>query len=74
MILDFCDYMNDTIRILLLLNNIKSKKSLKMSEYKIKLFDYYLKFPYTMMEKKQKSMVLKKVLMSIILFFTGNQI
>lgn len=52
MILDFCDYMNDTIRILLLLNNIKSKKSLKMSEYKIKLFDYYLKFPYTMMEKK----------------------
>lgn len=54
MILDFCDYMNDTIRILLLLNNIKSKKSLKMSEYKIKLFDYYLKFPYTMMEKSRR--------------------
>lgn len=52
MILDFCDYMNDAIRILLLLNNVKSKKTLKMSEQKIKLFDYYLKFPYTMMGEK----------------------
>lgn len=52
MILDFCDYMNDAIRILVLLNNVKLKKLSKMSEFKIKLFDYYLKFPYTMMEEK----------------------
>lgn len=49
MILDFCDYINDSIRILILLKNSKSRKSIKMNEYKIKLYDYYLKFPYTMM-------------------------
>lgn len=49
MILDFCDYINDSIRILILLNNTKTKKSINMNEYKIKLYDYYLKFPYTMM-------------------------
>lgn len=48
MISDFCDYINDSIRILILLNNSKSRKSLKMDDYKIKLYDYYLKFPYTM--------------------------
>lgn len=50
MILDFCEYINDSIRILLLLKNVNSRKSLKMNEFKIKLFDYFLKFPYTMME------------------------
>lgn len=48
MILDFCEYINDSLRILVLLKNAQSKKSLKLNEHKIKQFDYYLKFPYTM--------------------------
>lgn len=51
MILDLCDYINDSVRMLVLLKNTASKKSLKMTEYKITLYDYFLKFPYTMMEK-----------------------
>ena len=47
--INFTDYINDAVRILILLNASKSRKSLAMTERKIMLFDYYLKFPHTML-------------------------
>lgn len=47
--ISFSDYINDAVRILILLNTVKEHKSLKMTENKIKLYDYYLKFPCTML-------------------------
>ena len=47
--INFTDYLNDAVRILILLNAAKSRKSLAMTERKIMLFDYYLKFPHTML-------------------------
>ena len=47
--INFTDYINDAVRILILLNAAKSRKSLIMTERKIMLFDYYLKFPHTML-------------------------
>ena len=46
---DFSDQINDLVRILVLLNATKNRKSLKMNEVKITLYDYYLKFPRTML-------------------------
>ncbi len=45
----FSDYINDAVRILVLLDAGKDRKSLKMTENRIKLFDYFLKFPCTML-------------------------
>lgn len=45
----FSDYINDAVRILILLDSVKDRKSLKMTESKIKLYDYFLKFPCTML-------------------------
>jgi len=47
--ISFSDYINDAIRILILLNTVKEHKSVKMTENKIKLYDYYMKFPCTML-------------------------
>ena len=47
--INFTDYINDAVRILILLNAAKSRKSLVMTARKIMLFDYYLKFPHTML-------------------------
>jgi len=47
--ISFTDYINDSIRILIIANTVKDRKSLKLTENKIKLFDYYLKFPKTML-------------------------
>lgn len=44
----FSDYINDSIRILLIVNAFNDKKSFKLTDNKIKLYDYYLKFPKTM--------------------------
>lgn len=46
---NFSDYINDSVRILVLLDAVKERKSVKVTEHKIKLYDYYLKFPCTMM-------------------------
>lgn len=46
---NFSDYVNDAVRVLVLLNAVKDRKSIKATENKIKLFDYYLKFPCTML-------------------------
>lgn len=47
--INFTDYINDSVRILILLSGAKNRKSLVMTERKIMLFDYYLKFPHTML-------------------------
>lgn len=47
--INFTDYINDAVRIIILLNATKHRKSLVMTERKIMLFDYYLKFPHTML-------------------------
>ena len=41
---NFSDYINDAVRVLVLLNAVKDRKSIKVTEHKIKLYDYYLKF------------------------------
>lgn len=46
---NFSDYINDAVRILVLLYAAKDRKSIKITENKIKLYDYYLKFPSTML-------------------------
>jgi len=43
------EYINDAVRILILLDAVKERKSVKMTDSKIKLYDYYLKFPCTML-------------------------
>jgi hypothetical protein len=48
--ISFVDYVNDSIRVLIIANIVKNRKSLKLTENKIKLYDYYLKFPKTMFE------------------------
>ena len=42
------DFLNDAIRILIIASTLKDSKTIKLTEQKIKLCDYYLKFPYTM--------------------------
>lgn len=46
---NFSEHINDAVRVLVLLNAVKDRKSIKVTEHKIKLYDYYLKFPYTML-------------------------
>lgn len=47
----FSDYINDSVRILVLLDAVKERKSLIMTENRIKLYDYFLKFPCTMLSE-----------------------
>jgi len=46
--LSISDFLNDAIRILIIALAVKDKKSIRLTEHKIKLCDYYLKFPCTM--------------------------
>lgn len=56
---NFSDYINDAIRILILLNTLKDRKSVKVTENRIKLFDYFLKFPSTMFEDELPEHIVK---------------
>lgn len=53
----FDDFINDVIRILILINSFEHKKSFKLTEQKIKLYDYYLKFPITMLNEVEMQKV-----------------
>ena len=45
----FDDYINDSIRILLIADSARNaKKTIKLTKYRIMLYDYYLRFPHTM--------------------------
>ena len=50
----FSDYITDCVRILVLISAVRKHKSIKLTENKIKLYDYYYKFPYTMLGEKVK--------------------
>ena len=43
------DFVIDSIRILILILAFEDKKNFKLTDNKIKLYDYYLKFPVTML-------------------------
>lgn len=47
--INFSIYINDAVRILILLDGSKERKSIKITNNKVMLYDYYLKFPYTML-------------------------
>ncbi len=53
---NFSDYMTDCVRILILIDAVKKYKSIKLTENKIKLYDYYFKFPYTMLGEQVKDL------------------
>lgn len=52
-VLNLSEYINDAVRLLIIIaesNRIKPNQ--KITEARIRLFDYYLKFPHTMFEEK----------------------
>ena len=47
----FVDYINDSVRLLIVLETAnRSKPTHRITESRIKLYDYYLKFPHTMFD------------------------
>lgn len=56
MTINFTDFVNDSVRILILLNATKAHNCLSMTDRKIMLFDYYLKFPNTMLSDTNQSL------------------
>ena len=50
----FSDYMTDCVRILILISSAKKHKSIKLTENRIRLYDYYFRFPFTMIENEAK--------------------
>ena len=46
--IDFSDYLNDIIRVLIILYVSKDYKSIRLTERKIELYDFFLRFPKTM--------------------------
>lgn len=53
------DLILNSTRILVLISKFETKKSFKMNSYKIMLYDFYMKFPQTMIGKKAKSESIK---------------
>ena len=51
---NFSDYMTDCVRILILISSAKKHKSIKLTENRIRLYDYYFRFPFTMIENEAK--------------------
>lgn len=50
--ISFTDYINDSVRLLIILETVsKLKPNHRITENRIKLYDYYLKFPHTMIDK-----------------------
>ena len=46
--IDFSDYLNDIIRVLIILYVSKDYKSIRLTERKIELYDFFRRFPKTM--------------------------
>ena len=50
--LSFADYINDSVRLLIILETAnRLKPTHRITESRIKLYDYYLKFPHTMLNE-----------------------
>ena len=47
--ISFSDYINDAIRVLIVLDFASNYSSIKLTERKIELYDFFLRFPKTMM-------------------------
>ena len=56
---NFSDYMTDCVRILILISSAKKHKSIKLTENRIRLYDYYFRFPFTMIENEAKEVGLE---------------
>lgn len=52
--IDFSDYITDCVRVLVLIDAVEKYKAIKLTDNKIKLYDYYYKFPYTMLGDQVK--------------------
>lgn len=48
------DYITDCVRVLVLICAVEKYKTIKLTENKIILYDYYYKFPYTMLGDQVK--------------------
>lgn len=51
---NFSDYITDCVRVLVLIDSAGKYKTIKLTDNKIKLYDYYYKFPYTMLGDQVK--------------------
>lgn len=51
---NFSDYITDCVRVLVLIDAVEKYKTIKLTDNKIKLYDYYYKFPYTMLGEQVK--------------------
>lgn len=58
--IEFTDFMLNCIRVLVLFNSINSKHNVKMTENRVALYDFYLRFPYTMSSEKNMKSKIKK--------------
>ena len=56
---NFSDYMTDCVRILILISSAKKHKFIKLTENRIRLYDYYFRFPFTMIENEAKEVGLE---------------
>ncbi|MDR1410418.1 MAG: hypothetical protein LBJ12_09235 [Oscillospiraceae bacterium] len=51
-VLNFSEYIDDAVRLLIIIEALnRIKPTQKVTETRIKLFDYYLKFPHTMFDE-----------------------
>lgn len=53
--IDFSDYLNDIIRGLIILYVSKDYKSISLTERKLELYDFFLRFPKTMTLSEEQS-------------------
>ena len=51
---NFSDYITDCVRVLVLIDSAGKYKTIKLTDNRIKLYDYYYKFPYTMLGDEVK--------------------
>lgn len=51
--ISFADYITDSLRLLFLIDAFKEKPAFELTDNRIKLYDYYLKFPKTMLSGKE---------------------
>ena len=52
--IEFSDYINDIVRVLIVLHVTDNYKSINLTERKIELYDYFLRFPKTMSLSQEK--------------------
>lgn len=56
---NFSDYITDCVRILIIIRSGKKYSYLRLTENKIRIYDYYFRFPFTMREDIAKDIGLE---------------